>query len=256
MTPSTPKTFLFLARQAPGGIVFYRRSHKTTYVLRLTARDALKIGSRFYGRLFPERCDLSPDGKLLVYFAMRGKRSNGKSDPATWTAVCEPPSLTALLFCPNGSTWGGGGLFMSGKRLAIFDTVPEDIRAVRDYEIMRNFAIASDEDVARLRHHSRAVPDQVFPCPIGDRRNRSPNLIRYRKKHVASGYDMFDYVLRHPDGRDVEGAEDVILADWAGWDFAGRLVVAAGRHIKFYGVRPGKPLQRPTKTIDIEAAIA
>jgi hypothetical protein len=35
----------------------------------------------------------------------------------------------------------------------------------------------------------------------------------------------------------------------------GRLMVAAGRHLHIYEVKPGKPLPEPAKILDLEAAI-
>ena len=29
---------------------------------------------------------------------------------------------------------------------------------------------------------------------------------------------MFDYVLNGADGKDVAGADEIVLANWAGWD--------------------------------------
>ncbi len=255
MTPSTPKTFIHMARDAPVGVVLYRRSHLTTYVLKLDHKDRLIKGSRFYGRLFPERCDVSPDGKLFIYFAMRGKKTDGKADPATWTAISEPPSLHALVFCPNGSTWGGGGAFLDKKQLILFDDAA-DRKSVRDYQIVPDFAHASGDFVNQTHPYLNQRKPLVMTCPLVDRRRRYPNLRRNLKPDVASGYDMFDYELQNPDGSDVAGAEDIILANWAGWHHDGRLVVAAGRLIKIYDVKPGKPLYKPVKTIDIEAAIA
>ncbi len=107
MTPSTPKTFVLLASNAPVAVILYRKSHLTTYCLHLNYEQRhkrhiyeLTKGSRFYGRLFPHRCHLSSDGTMLVYFAMRGRKTGEASDPATWTAVCTPPWLKAHLFFP------------------------------------------------------------------------------------------------------------------------------------------------------------
>lgn len=249
---------MYLARETPGGVVLYRRNHKTTYVLRLTTKDTLQLGSRFYGRLFPERCEVSPDGKLFAYFAMRGKLTDGKSDPETWSGVCTPPWLKAHVFAPNGSTYGWGGFFLPGNRIVMIDQSAR----VRDQESIRPYTLELDTSLLspQLRNYVSLLvkPEPVVsfhsPCEKGE--EKMPIVIRHLNKYVASGYDKFDYVLQNHDGSDVPGAEDIVLANWAGWHWDGRLVVAAGRLIKFFDVKPGKPLDQPVKILDIEAVIA
>jgi hypothetical protein len=254
MTPSTPKTFIHMARDAPMGVVLYRKSHLTTYVLKLDHKDRLIKGSRFYGRLFPERCDVSPDGRLFVYFAMRGKLTDGKANPSTWTAVCEPPFLKALAFAPNDSTWGGGGLFLRDRRLVLFDTPEGATDTVGGYRLVQDKKALPAGEKGLVATRFQPPPELVLPSPRLAK--RMPHILRRHRRDIASGYDMFDYVLQNPDGTDVAGAEDIILANWAGWDFHGRLVVASGRLIKIYDVKPGKPLYKPVNILDIEAAIA
>lgn len=236
--------------------MLYRRSHKTTYVLKLTAKDRLEKGSRFYGRLFPERCDLSPDGRLFVYFAMRGRLSSGQADPATWTAVCAPPCLKALVFCPNGSTWGGGGLFLRDRRLVLFDGDPESTATVRGYRIIHDTKLLTEKEQVAIMARFRRPASLQFESPLQTRRKKLPYLVRTLKPHVASGYDMFEYMLLDLDGSDVKGAEEVILANWAGWDARGRLLLAAGPFLKIYEIAPGKPFPDPSKVLDLEEAIA
>ncbi len=258
MTPSTPKTFLYLAREAPGGVVLYRRSHLTTFVLKLTGKDGLQKGSRFYGRMFPERCSLSPDGKLFSYFAMRGKKTEGSADPATWAAVCSPPWLKAHIFAPDGSTWGWGGLFLDGRIIAMLDPDAKLLNAdaIKPYSMIADPASLPEPRRQQIAQMARR-PKAVTVCsPLDPDGRRLPHLVRQRKPHVASGYDMFDYVLHHPDGREVEGAEDIVLANWAGWDCAGRLLAATGRHVRIHHVQPERPLDKPRKVLDIEMALA
>ena len=79
-------------------------------------------------------------------------------------------------------------------------------------------------------------------------------LVTTTRSHLGS-YDHFDYVLKDAAGYDVEGAEGILRANWAGWDIFGRLMVAAGRHHNIYEVKPGKPLPKPVKVLDLEAVI-
>jgi hypothetical protein len=248
MTPSTPKSHVLLARQAPVAAIFYRKSRLTTYCLILNYgkrksgfRDKLTKGSRFYGRIFPERCDLSPDGTLMVYFAMRGKRTNGASQPSTWTALCSPPWLKAHLFFPNGSTWGGGGVFLRDRRLVVFDSPPKDAGSEYDvshgYRILRDAKALTAEERAGLEARFKPPAVMAIPCP--GRGRASPILVRTAQPYGRGSYDQFDYVLKDAAGYDIEGAEDIVLANWAGWDIFGRLMVAAGRHLNIYEVQPG-----------------
>ena len=75
------------------------------------------------GTLYPRRSDISPDGRLFGYFALRG------SPPPwdTYFAVSKLPWLTALAAWRTGGTWTGGCQFFGDGRLAIagcLDTQP------------------------------------------------------------------------------------------------------------------------------------
>ena len=264
MTPSTPKSHVLLASQAPVAVIFYRKSRLTTYCLTLDYRkrqgryrDRLSKGSRFYGRIFIDRSDLSPDGSLMVYFAMRGKQTKGKSDPTTWTGLCSPPWLQAHLFLPNGSTWGGGGVFLNDRRLVVFEAPPKGAgpgnETFRNYRILHDTRSLPAGDIEVVK--ARLFPPQVTTLPRPSTSRKRPVLVKTAQRRYLGSYDQFDYVLKDAEGYDVAGAEDIVLANWAGWDIYGRLMVAAGRYLNIYEVKPGKPLPKPAKILDLEAVI-
>ena len=85
-----------------------------------TARDTFEHGAWFKGRIYEERCDVSPDGELFLYFALKG-RLWGASYRGTWTAVSRLPWLNALALWPQGDTWSGGGYF-DGERSVVLQT--------------------------------------------------------------------------------------------------------------------------------------
>lgn len=96
-------------------MVFRRGPSRQVAILRWWLdSDTVELGHWFRGRIYERRCDLSPDGELLVYFAAKYREPL-----ATWTAVSRPPFLTALALWPNGSGWGGGGLFRSSQDLGL-----------------------------------------------------------------------------------------------------------------------------------------
>ena len=137
---------VIMARKAPVAVIFRRGSSKWVQVIKWnTDTDKFDYGQWFHGRMYPKRSDLSPDGKLLVYFCAKWskrrmeeakamldkgnaslpdilKRISKKPQVRTeytyaWTAVSKPPYLTALALWPKGDCWHGGGLFESNRRL-------------------------------------------------------------------------------------------------------------------------------------------
>jgi hypothetical protein len=67
-------------------------------------------GSWLRGRLYPQRCDLSPDGHYLCYFALLG---HAKWAPGqTYIAVSRLPWLTALAAWGTSGTWSRGAHFV------------------------------------------------------------------------------------------------------------------------------------------------
>jgi len=62
-----------------------------------THRDEIEGGQWFHGKLSADRCDLSPDGKLLLYFGGKFRARDLESGYGlTYTAIRRPPYFTAL----------------------------------------------------------------------------------------------------------------------------------------------------------------
>lgn len=117
MTPRTAscRLYVILARDGRSAVVFRRGPTRHVAVFKWwLASDAVELGQWFHGRIYERRCDLSPDGELLVYFA-----ATYRAPLSSWTAVSRPPFLTALALWPNGSGWGGGGMFASSLDLGL-----------------------------------------------------------------------------------------------------------------------------------------
>jgi hypothetical protein len=124
MKAPSPRLFVILARDAPVGLVLRRGPASWYHLVRWhTADDRFESGAWFHGRLYEERCDLSPDGELFLYFAMQGSRFR-TSYKGTWTAVSRAPWLHALVLWPHGDTWGGGGRFIAPRKVALRTGMP------------------------------------------------------------------------------------------------------------------------------------
>jgi hypothetical protein len=107
------------AAEAPRAVVLRRGPSPWVHVLLWhTDTDEMEPGAWFRGRIYEDRCDLSPDGTLLLYFAFQG-RKHGTAYRESWTAVSRAPWLQALVLWPHGSTWGGGGRFTGPREVML-----------------------------------------------------------------------------------------------------------------------------------------
>ena len=73
--------------------------------------DSFTDGQWLKHKVYPERCDLSPDGRHFLYFALNGKWNSVTK--GSYTALSQPPYFTALSLFPVGDTWSGGGAFVN-----------------------------------------------------------------------------------------------------------------------------------------------
>lgn len=116
MLPNVPdhcRLSVFLARGAPVGVILRRGPTKWVQLIRWDRNtDSFELGQWFHGRVYGDRCDLSPNGRLFIYFATKyGTRRDDNDVGETWTAISRPPYFTALALWRNFSTWEGGGAF-------------------------------------------------------------------------------------------------------------------------------------------------
>lgn len=109
------RLYVILARKASRAVIFRRgpSTHVGLFLWHLDT-DRVEEGQWLRGRIYERRCDLSPSGEHLVYFAAKWA-----TPTATWTAVSRPPWLTALGLWPKGDAWGGGGHFDEELSLAV-----------------------------------------------------------------------------------------------------------------------------------------
>ncbi|MBZ0282652.1 MAG: hypothetical protein K8L97_18065 [Anaerolineae bacterium] len=120
-TPPAPaRLFGLLAREASIGVII-RRGQPKNWIQLIhwdTQKDVFKPGQWFHGRVYDERSDLSPDGKLWVYFAAKyTPQPHRKQSYHHWTAVSKPPYFTALYFQPEVDTYSGGGSFINNNTI-------------------------------------------------------------------------------------------------------------------------------------------
>jgi len=109
---------ILFARQADYALIIRRGPSKKVCTIgwdRIT--NTFTLGQWLFGRIYEERCDLSPDGKYFIYFALNGKWNTETG--GTWTAISRTPYLKAIGLWGQGNRGGGGGYFISNTEYVI-----------------------------------------------------------------------------------------------------------------------------------------
>lgn len=223
---------MLVASEAKVAVVFRRGPTKRVEQLLWSLdTDEIRAGQWLLGQVYTHKCGLSPDGKLLVYFA-------GKFRGAvpTFTAVSRPPWFTALSLWPDDSTWGGGGYFESNRAVVLgYRTPPKpldglamprgfSVRGMREGE--RRPGPWTLEQTGRDGSPTRAMR-VVYSPPW---RFSRPNPVFPSRVLECEWLGMFE--VNGPSQvrayRIVEGREQLELGrlDWADWDHDGSLLCA------------------------------
>lgn len=234
-----------LARETSKAVIVRRGPSKwARIILWHTDTDTFENGQWLRGRIFAERCALSPDGSLLLYFAMQWHKARG-GYRGTWTALSKPPYLTALALWPLGDSWSGGGIFLDNRSVYLHqyptephpDHVPpkqlrvitsEDQLTKRDQRTLERIKekdwrlVHEPANKEELLVDGRRVKDPPvwhYPHPTNERYTLVQRKYGYRPDYYPNpsliGYALMDWV--NNTEIKLEGV------NWAEWDQQGRL---------------------------------
>lgn len=242
------KLHVLLATNAPVGVILRRGPSKWVQLIKWDlATDTFFPGQWFHGRIYENRCDLSPDGTLFIYFALKMNilSPDYPEYKGSWTAISKPPYLTALALWPKGDTWGGGGFFLTEKKLWInhpkYDANPhpkhlpiglnittkqwsvDDPSPVLTSRLRRNGWMNLMESSKQNKHGELGrVSENGQRNQIDTFHKQSPcgkfTLVMRRTTHLYQDYH--DYLVRSVSG----GFSVLPGAQWADWDHNGRLI--------------------------------
>ena len=194
--------------------------------------DKYTPGAWLRGTLYPQKCDLSPDGRWFVYSAM--KHADEWPAGNVYEAVSRLPWVRAL------AAWGSGTTYTRGLHFTTepADPGPPDVGRVEP--ILKRFGLAWTEPVQYAVERRRGwvesaeTPPREHGGPWDERRlvkmeKPQPGgswFLRVEGRYAAfrSG-DPADGAPRYciVDGNRVEGLDDV---QWADWDAGGALILA------------------------------
>lgn len=200
-------------------------------------------GSWLHGKLYPQRCDLSADGRYLCYFALKGT-GTWELGP-TYIAVSRLPWLTALAAWRTPGTYTRGAHFVadasrcdlgppdagntSGLRdrygLALTEAASYPVERRRGWRETPDTPPRAETDVWDEQRADEVKMARPQPEPVGERPpwrgGARPwlvvsggyaahrNLPRY---HNPPRYELLD----GPAGSALDHLDGVQWADWAG----------------------------------------
>lgn len=115
MTQFPPRIHILFAREADFALILRRGPSKTACTIGWDrGTNTFQVGQWINGRIYEHDCDLSPNGKYLIYKAFSTKW-DGRRFGCT-TAISRTPWLKPIgLWHSHEGTWIGGGLFVDNS---------------------------------------------------------------------------------------------------------------------------------------------
>jgi len=241
-----PRLFVIFARSAPTAVIFRRGPSEWVQLIRWnSAEDTFEFGQWFHGRIYERRCDLSPDGSLLIYFAQKINRRTLEDKEFTyaWTAVSKPPYLTAPALWPKGDCWAGGGSFENNGTIVLNHkpekSTPHPNHKPKTLEVKLRPDVCGEDDPIYSERVERdgwrlkaaweveylGYPDMYRTNQPEIRERSLPNgnlAIRLTRSISRLDYsELFDL-----SDQQQSILTPIVGASWVDWDQRGRLIIA------------------------------
>ncbi len=228
-----PRIYCIPATVAPVVAVFRRGPSDWSHVGRWDlALGRYEPGAWLRGRLFPRRSDLSPDGRLLCYFAHKPSASWSHGD--AYVALSKLPWLTALHAFGTCGTWTRGYCFTEAPgdddpEIAELP-IPYALRSMPVVQFANERRRAWEEAPDSPRRDPQDFWDQHRNARLQKRQPKGNRLLCVESLGWAGGELGIDQAIdglrtRYWMGYDGERwpLDDL---QWADWDAEGRLLAA------------------------------
>jgi hypothetical protein len=234
-SPVPCRLWVIMARKAQCALILRRGPTRwLELILWDTKKDSFQRGQWFHGRIYEERCDLSPDGSKFIYMAGKYGRKRDADMPDTWTAISKPPYITALALWRTYGVYGGG-LFLDDRCFRRTDW-PEKIHPRFS---LKGLVDVLDDFDRISKHRNFFAAEEHFKDPVDLRLRR----VGWEVVEQA-GRQPLKWMRGNPDGRGKllldrssrtpkyvlvlgsrDGEPQALDAEWADWDQRGRLAV-------------------------------
>jgi hypothetical protein len=229
-----PRLFGIVAQEAPVVAVLRRGPSNWAHVGRWDLDASTYLGGSWLrGTLYPQRCDVSPDGRYLAYLALVG---HADWEPGTtYVAVSRLPWLTALAAWGTHGTWSRGAHFAP---VGQWDVGPADHGDPEPLRFRHGLVATRKAEAYAVERRGGWTEGPGTPLRLADDRwdeRRSDTLVMVRTQPdgdaVLSARGGQAAFRGGPPGWRAEPAyalDDVPLSEvqWADWAHDGRLLVA------------------------------
>lgn len=211
---SPPRLHVLLASEAPLAVVIRRGPSKWSCTIGWNREtDTFQLGQWVKARLDFTKCDLSPDGQHLLYFALDGRWESEAG--GTYVALSRAPFLKALGLWSTAGTWGGSCRFVDNRSYCVDGD--KEIRRPHNLQIVYGpprtasphgwkEELVQSESGPRVRTYR--------PLPGGWVLTHCPRPRMDRHTHRRTALDRKYYGL-HRDGYPSIPTDDW---EWADWD--------------------------------------
>jgi hypothetical protein len=236
-----PRIFCIPATAAPIVAVIRRGPTRWTHLGRWNLDSGVyEPGAWVAARVYPERCDVSPDGRWFAYFTLRGAVRDDWDAGTTYIAISRLPWFTALAAWSTCGTWTRGVHFVDDPSVWELGEPDEgDAAPCRQRFGMRvtaPLAFASEHrrgwtetDDSAARETRGMWDENIDGLTMRKPRPHAPVPVdltargyyaAFRSKHPAHDFDF------HYDLHSGTGHEELHDVQWADWDRSGQLLVA------------------------------
>jgi len=236
----SPRLYCIPATAAPVVAVIRRGPSAWTQVGRWDVdQGTYEAGAWVRARIYPERCDLSPDGRWLAYFTLRGSARPDWPAGDTYIAISRLPWVKALAAWSTCGTWTRGVHFVDDRR--VWELGEPDVGNVAPCR--KRFGMRVSAPLAFAAEHRRGWTETDDSPPRASRGHWDEQIdglvmekarpgdaqstlrahgyyAAFRAKLPSDDFD-FAYELRVGDTE-----HTLAGVQWADWDARGRLLVA------------------------------